>query len=101
MKTISNTDVVQVKFQKRNIKDQAHTYFDMIWRFGYATRNETYKYLADWLGVDEPHAHMSQMGIKECKQVIEFSIQRLNDMRRLDLDFGDPIKHPYFELINN
>lgn len=99
MKTISNTDVVVVKFKKKDLKDQAHTYFDKIWLFGYATRNEAYQHLADWLGVEEPKAHMTTMNDDECKKVIEFSIQMLNDMRRLDLDFGAPINHPYYELI--
>ena len=38
------------------------------------------------------------MNEEMCKKVIENAIMILNDMRRLDLDFGAPIKHPYYEL---
>jgi len=99
---ISNKEVVRIKFKKSitNLKYQAHFYFDKLWMFGYITRAEAYQHLADWMGVEEPKAHMSAMNEESCKQVIEYSIQMLNDMRRLDLDFGAPIKHPYYELIN-
>mgnify|MGYP003507891345 CR=1 FL=1 len=94
---IKNTDVKIVHFSG-NLKDQAHTFFDKIWQLGYCTRDEAYLHLAEWLGVPEQQAHMSTMNGEQCKQVIIFSIQKLNDFRRLDLDFGDPLKHPYYEL---
>ncbi len=98
---ISNNKVVKVKYKTSLyfLKDQAHFYFDKLWRLKYIERNEAYIKLAEWLGVPEPEAHMSKMSISECKKVIEYSIMLLNDIRRLDLDFGDEIKHPYYELI--
>ena len=101
MKAVSNTEVVTVKFQKKNLRNQAHRYFDKLWEFKYATRDETYQHLAKFLGVAEPFAHMSQADDEQCKSVIEWAIMMLNDMRRLDLDFGANIKHPYYELITN
>jgi hypothetical protein len=100
VRKISHLDVEVVKFKNGNLKDQAHQFFDKIWRFGYISRDEAYQHLASWLGVAEPEAHMSVMDNKRCKEVIEFSVQRLNDLRRLDLDWGDEIKHPYYELLN-
>lgn len=94
---IKNTEVKIVHFSG-NLKDQAHTFFDKLWQLGYCTRDEAYIHLAKWLGVPEQQAHMSTMNGEQCKQVIIFSIQRLNDFRRLDLDLGDTIKHPYYEL---
>jgi len=102
MAEISHTAFEVVKFSKghENLKCQAHKYFDMLWKFGYIERNAAYEYLSRWLGVEEPQAHMSKMDKEMCKKVIECSIQMLNDIRRLDLDWGDPIKHPYYELEN-
>ena len=100
MTIFSNTDSQIVRF-KKDLKDQAHEYFDMLWKLKYVTREEAYNYLAEWLGVPEPEAHMSRMDSEQCKKVIEWSIMMLNDNRRLDLDFGADIRHPYYELINN
>lgn len=100
MQKICHIDVEVVKLKKSllKLKDQAHLYFDKIWQLKYMERNEAYEWLAGWLGVAEPESHMSTMDTKRCKDVIEASIQLLNDMRRLDLDFGADIKHPYYEL---
>lgn len=98
---ISNTDskVVYLATSLRELKDQAHKYFDQLWKFKYLTREEAYVWLAQQLGVPEPQAHMAKMNEEMCKQVVENAIMILNDMRRLDLDFDAPIKHPYYELV--
>lgn len=98
VKEIKHTDVERVHFGP-NLKEQAHHFFDMLWKLKYCTRDEAYLHLAEWLGVSEQAAHMAAMNAEQCKQVIIFSIQKLNDFRRLDLDFNDPIQHPYYELI--
>jgi predicted outer membrane protein len=98
MRIVSNMDVEIVRF-KKDLKDQAHKYFDMLWQFKYVTRDEAYVHLANWMGVTEPEAHMRAMKPAKCKEVIEWSIMMLNDMRRLDLDFGAEVNHPYFELV--
>jgi len=99
-RVISNKEVQVVRLQKNlyNLKDQAHKYFDQLWQHKYLTRQQAYDWLAQQLGVPEPQAHMSTMDIEMCKQVVENAIMVLNDMRRLDLDWGDPIKHPYYQL---
>lgn len=102
MGIISHRDVEVVKFrQNSQLKHQAHHFFDKLWRFGYVTRVQAYQRLADWLEVEEPEAHMAKMNGIRCKEVIRFSVQMLNDLRRLDLDWGDEIKHPYYELEQN
>lgn len=98
MTEVKHTDVVQVHFGS-NLKDQAHKYFDMLWQFKYCTREEAYTYLAEWLGVPEQSAHMAAMNGNQCKEVIKFSIQKLNDFRRLDLDLINVAPHPYYDLI--
>lgn len=98
----SNKDVKRFGYANTSysLKNQAHTYFDKLWKFNYCTRSEAYEHLSKWLGVPEAEAHMSVMNDGQCKKVIEWSIMLLNDFRRLDLDFGDEINHPYYELIN-
>jgi hypothetical protein len=100
MKTYSNKDFQYIRFKQglNNLKDQAHIYFDKLWKYKYCERNEAYEHLSKWLDIPEPEAHMSKMNKEQCKKVIEWSIMMLNDFRRLDLDFGDEIKHPYYEL---
>lgn len=82
------------------LRDLGHKYFDMIWRdLKLVERNELYGILADWLDIPEPKAHFTFLNPEECISAIEFSIQFLNNNRRLDLDFGAPEPTPYFELI--
>ena len=101
MKEYKNTDVQKVRFKDglRNLKDQAHFFFDQLWKLKYLTREEAYAWLAKQLGVEEPQAHMSKMSEDMCRQVIENAVMILNDLRRLNLDWNDPIHHPYYELI--
>jgi len=102
-KKISNlqTQIVPLKGKLHALRHQAHFFFDQIWMNNYLERNEAYRWLADWLEIPEPDAHMRFMNEKTCAKVIEASICLLNDMRRLDLDFGAEIKHPHYELIKN
>lgn len=98
---ISNKAVVIVHYKTthNNLKDQAHQYFDMIWKVGHLERSEAYKHMAEWFSVAEPEVHMRNATPQMCKDIIYRSIQLLNDIRRLDLDWNDPIKTPYFELV--
>lgn len=92
--------VVEFESDINKLKSQAHKYFDMLWKIKYIERNEAYLWLSKQLEVEEPMAHMSKMNESMCKKVIENAIMILNDMRRLDLDFGATPKHPYYELKN-
>ena len=68
-------------------KHQGHKYFDMIWRdTKVMTREQAYQWLASMLGVD--NAHFSKLDNAQCKEAVYFSKQLLNDLRRLDMDFG-------------
>lgn len=78
--------------------EQAHRFFDMIWQKNHMSREEAYAWLATRLGVEEPEAHMRGMPHEQCLNVVHWSIQLLNDMRRLDMDFGADPPHPFFEI---
>ncbi len=81
----------------RLAKKEAHKYFDMLWKLKLITRPEAYKYLSEWLQIHPDFTHIGMFGVKTCKSVVEFSKQKLNDNRRLDLDIGAIPITPYFE----
>ena len=93
--------VIKLARSKPASTEQAHLYFDMIWKYDHMKRGEAYAWLAQMLQVDEPKAHMRGMPHEQCLEVIFWSVQLLNDMRRLDMDFGLDSKHPHFEIQGN
>jgi len=96
---LADNKIVKYKRTLFELKDQAHLYFDQIWKFKHCTREEAYKHMAEWFSVSEPEVHMANANEEMCKNIIWRSIQLLNDLRRLNLDFGDKIYHPHYELI--
>ena len=81
----------------RECKKEAHKYFDVIWKENHLTRSEAYKYLSEHLGINTEYTHIGMFGVETCKKVVEWSKQMLNDLRRLDLDFGIDVKRPHYE----
>jgi hypothetical protein len=92
------TETVVVAKKKPAATEQAHKYFDMLWKHGHMKREEAYAWLAKQLGVPEPDAHMRGMPAERCAEVVEICVQILNDLRRFELDFGQPEPHPYIDL---
>jgi hypothetical protein len=82
----------------RELKMQAHLYFDKIWKLEITTRDKAYEWLSGCLGLPKEYTHIGMMGEAKAKDVIYFSKQFLNDNRRLDLDFGVEPVTPYYEL---
>lgn len=83
----------------REAKKQAHYFFDMIWKepLKLIPRSEAYGYLSRWMSLPPELTHIGMFDVAQCKDVAEFAKQKLNDNRRLDLDFGLPEPTPYFE----
>lgn len=82
------------------LRDMGHKYFDMIWgKLALRQRNELYQDLADYMNIDKCDAHFKFFNAQKCIEAIEFSIQRLNDNRREDLDIIGIEPYAYFELI--
>lgn len=79
-------------------KQEAHKYFDMIWRSENMNRKELYKLLAEHLQIPEQYCHIGMFSTKTCKEVVQWSKQLLNDLRRLDLDFGVPVDRPHYDI---
>jgi len=82
----------------RELKKQAHEFFDKIWSLKIMERSEAYQWLAGRLEIPKELMHIGMMNEKQCEDIIYFSKQFLNDNRRLDLDFGVEPKTEYFEL---
>jgi zinc-finger-containing domain len=78
-------------------KKEAHAYFDLIWIHKFLTRSEAYSWLSTKLNLPAEYTHIGMFSVKTCKDVVYYSKQILNDLRRLDLDCGDEPKTPYYE----
>lgn len=80
-------------------KKEAHKYFDMIWKppLELVSRSFAYEKLSEWMGLPGEQTHIGMFDVDQCKSVVEFAKQKLNDNRRLDMDFGAPEPTPYFE----
>lgn len=81
----------------RQLKIQAHFYFDQIWRNKAMGRKEAYSWLAEKLSLPVEFTHIGWFNDQTCKDVIYYSKQFLNDLRRLDMDCGLEPKTPYYE----
>ena len=82
-------------------KNKAHFYFDKIWKHNLLTRDEAYEWLAKKLDLTREQAHFSLLDNNQCEEAIFFCQQILNDIRRLDLDFGDEPSTPFYILEDN
>lgn len=82
----------------RQLKKDAHLYFDKIWQLKIMSRSEAYAWLSRILELPGEYTHIGMFSEKTCADVVYFSKQLLNDNRRLDLDFGATPETEYFEL---
>lgn len=78
-------------------KKEAHKYFDIIWNEKHETRSNCYKYLSEHLKIPTEFTHIGMFNVKTCKEVADWSKMILNDLRRLDLDFGVDVKRTHYE----
>lgn len=79
-------------------KKEAHKYFDMIWKDNHINRNELYKILAEYLNLPAEYCHMGMFSTPTCKKVVDWSKAMLNDLRRLDMDFGIEVDRPHYDI---
>lgn len=82
----------------RKAKIEAHEYFNKIFELKFLKRKEAYAWLSNILGIPREYTHIGMFSVKTCRDVTYFSKQLLNDIRRLDMDFGDEPKTPYYDL---
>jgi len=55
----------------REYKKEAHKYFDNIWKSGRMSRNDSYKWLSNKLGIKPEFTHIGMFSEKTCQRVIE------------------------------
>ena len=66
--------------QLRELKKQAHLYFDALWQPPTAkmTRKEAYRWLRDKLGTAKNETHIGMFTEQQCRDTVEFSKQLLD-----------------------
>lgn len=62
-------------------RQRAHEEFDQLWRHGYMSRDQAYRWLAGEMGRDE--VHMAWMDEQECERVICLVDDLLRDLHGL------------------
>lgn len=55
----------------RQLKKQAHEYFDKLWKGKNMKRNQAYKWLSGQLDLPSEYTHIGMFGEQTCKRVIE------------------------------
>jgi len=81
----------------RHWKKEAHKYFDVIWKEGHEKRREAYRQLAKHLNIPADYCHIGMFAVEDCKKVVDWSKMILNDLRRLDIDFGIEVKRLHYD----
>lgn len=68
---------IPANWQLRRLRNEAHHYFDQLYKSGYMTRKDAYTWLASTLGLPESEAHIGYFGEHYCHIVIEESKKML------------------------
>ena len=66
----------------RKLRSQAHKSFDSVWKQGYMSRTDAYRWMADYLGLRMQDAHIGRFGVYQCKKIIE-KCETLRQVRSL------------------
>ena len=66
----------------RALRNEAHRYFDQLYRSGMMNKQDAYLWLADFLQVPLSQAHIGYLGEYYCKQVIAASQELLKNWIR-------------------
>lgn len=82
----------------RNLKMEAHKWFDPIWKSGLMTRKEVYKWLASMLNIEESECHIGMFSPDTCNKVIQICKRQDNPeiIEYRDKHFGSPQDRPVF-----
>lgn len=69
------------KFE-RSAKKFAHEEFDKLWKDGYMTRSEAYKWLANKLNISLKKCHISKLNESQCFDVERIVMKELRRRKR-------------------
>ena len=81
------------------IRDAGHYFFDKLWHVHGMDRDWCYWWLGQRLNLTEEQAHFFLMNDYNVRWAIYYCRQLLNDLRRLDQDWGDDPKTPFYILV--
>ena len=70
---------VPANWKLRRLRNEAHHYFDQLYKSGYMSRQDAYHWLADILCVPYSQAHIGYLGEYYCQKVIEESKKMLSN----------------------
>jgi hypothetical protein len=71
-----------------NYKDMGHYYFDKLWTTKLLSRKDAYVWLSEEMEIPLNKTHFRMFNDKQCLMAVKICQELLNDLRRLDLDFG-------------
>ena len=75
--------------QLRALRNEAHHYFDQLYKRGLMSKEDAYQWLASILAAPLGQAHIGYLGEYYCKQVIEASKQQLENAKRHLIEKAD------------
>ena len=115
-KSINDIATIVLKTDIKGLRNQAHTYFDMLWRLGYVVdRQDAYEYL--YMGLElkpnKPRIIFTKKGIpldlnrwhigsftkRRCRLTVIWSVAMLNSLRKIDIEAGKEPKFPRFRVM--
>ena len=67
--------------QLRALRNEAHHYFDQLYKRGHMSKEDAYQWLASILAAPMGQAHIGLLGEYYCRQVIEESKKVLNSRK--------------------
>ena len=82
----------------RELKIEAHKYFDAIWKRKQEKRSFMYARLSEYLGIPKEYTHIGMFSPKTCIRVIFWAKRLSNDLKDLDKEFGIYHDYEYFDL---
>lgn len=66
-------------FTKKNDREIAHQYFDLLWKRKLMTRSEAYQWLAQAMNLTAKEGHIKMLSTSQCMTLVELVVEYLND----------------------
>lgn len=68
--------------QLRDLKKQAHSFFDRLWKSGLMNRKEAYKWLGDQMGLSKNQTHIGMFNAASCAKAIILSKEKYDQITK-------------------
>ncbi len=67
----------------RAAKEEAHEWFDLLWKDKLMSRKRAYAWLSKQMGIPEECTHIGMMGVDSCRRVVEIVKRLTGGFKRL------------------